>query len=199
MFKLEDNVVKSIKSCSTSYEVLELSKSDVFIMSYTLFKENKKESEEVMKQLKLVVADSTKISTTKAYFTRIFTLSKQYVELDVFIKFDILHYETLAKVVKILKYIHTSKEYDNATFKSVKDRLSKVYMTSLGEYSYNNLMDNMVSKLKEEYKVTEVEGEYKSLDFNTMLHTVNKSINTYSQEQLIKLAKLIENKIEVAA
>jgi len=177
--------------------VLELSKSEVFSSSYELFKGSKKvDRDSILKSLKQVVTEATKISTTRAYYTRIFSLARDYVDYNVFINLEVLHYETVAKVVKIIKYLKKNDTISNAELKEIKESIVSVWVDGLGAYSYNNLMDNKVHELKEEYKLKEQEDEFVFID---MYNMVEGNIGKMNNEQLLKLQELIVSNLQEVA
>ena len=186
---LNVDVAKVIANSIGKVERSELSQTEVFLLVTEQYKQCKTDAsrKDLTAELKKVVDKKTKFSSTKATYTRIFNLSSKYTEMFVLSKAELLHYNTLSKLVKIMYYVYSNDAYSTTDYKTVQDRVASVYKDGMGEYSYNNLIDALVTTLREQYHITLTDDDKViQVSYESVASSVHK-LSIEDKERLLDL------------
>ncbi len=195
MIKLNPLTEASLKIGASAHSSLQWSDKTLFENIYTDYKAVTKGARgKVTELLNLAIQSNTESTNVQQALKKVARVAFNYVDMQVIAKFDGLEYSNIEKLVKLFKYVDKHME-DKST--ELRQTIRDVYKDDMSPHRYNNDMADVIAGLKEQYKLSEVEGEYKVLEFNDMLHTVEKSVDTYSEAQIDKLMEVLQARLDV--
>ena len=114
---------------------------------------------------------------------KIVTVAYKYYKMSVFTTLEQLTYDNTRQVVMLLTFIE--KHYPTKV-KSIRNRISRI--KDINSIEYNNKVLDKVLEIKEEYKIKEVEGEYK---FMPIFKMVANNLDKMPKEDKAKLLALL--------
>ena len=196
MIKINPLTMSSITISSEQHNTLEWSDKALFEYMYVDYKAVKKGSRgQVTKLLNDTIVLANASTNVQNALKKVAKLAFNYVDMQVIAKFDGLEYSNIANLVKLFKYV--DKNLSDKSDK-LRQEVKEVYKQGLSDYAYNNLMYTKITKLKEEYKLKEQEGEFVLVDY---MEYVKTNITNLTKEQLLALMDIVSeqvDKVEVA-
>ena len=196
MIKLNPLTMSSITISSEQHNTLEWSDKALFEYMYTDYKAVKKGSRgQVTKLLNDAIVLANASTNVQNALKKVAKLAFNYVDMQVITKFDGLEYSNINALVKLFKYVdkHMIEKSEE-----LRDKVKGVYSTDMSSHRYNNTMSELITKLKEEYKLKEQEGEFVLVDY---MEYVKTNITNLTKEQLLALMDIVSeqvDKVEVA-
>ena len=195
MIKLSKEIVATLATSVTNNSSVERSDKELFLSAYKEYKgTTKAQRGHITNLLNVEVTKLTKSINVQNTLKRVFKLAHNYIDMQIICKFDNLEYTNISKLVKLFKYVDK-----NITDKSteLREDIFKLYEPNMSPHRYNNIVADKITELKEQYKLKEVDGEYKVLSFNDMYHTIEKSLEAYDEAQVDKLMQLLQDRLDI--
>ena len=129
----------------------------------------------------------------QSYITRAkkaVTLADKYVDMEVFSKFDVLHYYNIEALVKLFSFI---KSHKADVFEELKDETAKVWAKGMESKEYNDKMGEFITTFKAAQGIVDKEGEF---SFENYYASIVANLNKLDRDQLAMLMDTITDKFE---
>ena len=183
-------ITESALSISTeAHSALQWSDKALFELIYKDYKAVAKGSRgKVTELINTIIAGNTESTNVQRALKAVAKTAFNYVDMRVITNFDGLEYTNINKLVKLFKYVDKHiPDKSNELRTTVHD----VYDSSMSSHRYNNNMAELITQLKEEYKLSEVEGEFILKDYFSL---VKAGFSKLTNAQLLELLGMVQSK-----
>ena len=189
MIKLNPLTQASLSISSEQHSTLEWSDKALFENIYKDYKAVAKKSRgQVTSLLNKAIEGNTASTNVQNALKRVAKVAFNYVDMKVICNFDKLEYTNINNLVKLFKYVDKNLEDKSSELRA---KVHSVYDSSMSSHRYNNNMAELITQLKEEYKLSEVEGEFVLKDYFAL---VKAGFSKLTNAQLLELLGMVQSK-----
>ena len=182
----------TVNTVASSLSMADMSSKELFNVAYNEYLgASKEQHKSVTKEINSYLEDAIKSDAIRSGIKRIVTVARKYLEMKAITHLDIMTYESIRQTVSLLSFIQKHRPDE---LKTVRNKIGRVKKDS--KVGYNNALQAKVKEIKAHYSISEVDGELKILSANVLYNTLEKSIDTYSKEDIQKLMELLESKLQ---
>jgi len=187
MIKLNPLTESALSISSEAHSALQWSDKALFEYIYTDYKAVAKGSRGKVTQLiNLAIGTNTASENVQNALKRVAKTAFNYVDMKVICNFDGLEYTNINNLVKLFKWVDKNRpEKSN----ELRTTVHNVYDKTMTPHRYNNNMVELITQLKEEYKLSDTEGEFIVLDY---FSAVSAGLSHLCQDDVVKLLEMVQ-------